>query len=284
LGAIPAKSKIMPNVCILTDSTAQFTQSIFPGQERVHVIPFGIQDTADQEGKSLPGGFIAHKRLIPPSPKEFLQFYASLSHVYDSILVLTLSSQLFPVMNHARSASDQFCNGITVEVVDSQTTAIGLGMLVQLAAGALSQGASLREIEQRLRANIPRIYMLFFIPELTYLAHAGLMDHAQALVAEMMGILPIFTFEEGRLVPMEKVRTPRHVYEAFQNFVAEFATPSHIALAGSLARGRLRTSPLRQFVKDTFPGTLFSEHPVQPLLATLLGPHSLGLAVMEIME
>ncbi len=274
----------MPNVCILTDSTAQFTQSNFTGHERVHVIPFGIQDAASQEGQSLVGGFTAHKRLIPPSPKQFIQSYASLSHLYDSILVLTLSSQLFPAMKHARSASDQFSNGITVEVVDSQTTSVGLGMLVQLAAGAVSQGASLQEIEQRLRAIIPRVYMLFFIPELTYLAYAGLMDHDQALVAEMMGILPIFTFEEGRLVPMEKVRTPRHLFEAFQNFVAEFAAPSHIALVGSLMRGHLPTSPLRQFVNDTFPGTLFSEHPVQPHLATLLGPRSIGLAVMEIME
>ncbi len=51
------------------------------------------------------------------------------------------------------------------------------------------------------------------------------MDNAQALVAEMMGMLPIFAFEEGRLVPMEKVRTPRHLFEAFQDFMGEFETP-----------------------------------------------------------
>ncbi len=37
-----------------------------------------------------------------------------------------------------------------------------------------------------------------------------------------------------------------------------------IALMRSSGRGNLRTGPLRQFVKDTFPETLFSEHPVQP--------------------
>jgi DegV family protein with EDD domain len=271
----------MSNVCIITDSTAQFTQANFLGHERVHVIPFEAQKTANQESENLPGGFVFQRQVIPASPQEFTRFYARLSHDYDSILVLTLSSFLNPMMKNALSASDQYNNGATVEVMDSQTTAIGLGMLVQLAAGAASDGASLSEIDRKLRASIPRVYMLFCIPELTYLANSGLMDNAQAVVAEMMGMLPIFAFEEGRLVPMEKVRTPRHLFEAFQDFMGEFESPSRIALLRGSGRGSPHTNPLRQFVKDNFPRTLFSEHPVQPHLAALLGPRSIGLFVME---
>jgi DegV family protein with EDD domain len=271
----------MPNICILTDSTAQFTHSNFIGHERVHVIPFYVQNAAYQEGKPLPDGILFQTQLIPPSPQEFIRSYARLSREYDSILVLTLSSLLSPTMKYALAASDQYSNCATVEVIDSQTTAIGLGMLVQLAAGAASEGASLKEIDRRLRASIPRVYMLFCIPEPTYLAYSGLMNYAQALVAEMMGMLPIFTFEEGRLVPMEKVRTPRHLLEAFQDFMGEFENPSQIALVRSSVRGSLRTNPLREFVKGTFPEALFSEHPLQPHLAALFGPLSIGLVVME---
>ena len=154
-------------------------------------------------------------------------------------------------------------------------------MLVQIAAEAASQGASLKEIERCLRASIPRVYLLLCIPELTYLAQSGHMDYAQALVGEMMGILPIFTFEDGRLVPMEKVRSPRHLFEAFQDFMGEFEAPARIALINSSGRGSLRTSPLRQFVLDTFPETLFSEHPLQPHLAAMFGPRTIGLVVLE---
>jgi DegV family protein with EDD domain len=271
----------MPNVCILTDSTAQYTQSNFPGHERVHVIPFDIQNIALREGKPFPGGVIVQKQLIPPSPQEFIQFYARLSRAYDSILVLTLSSALNPSMKHALFASEQYSNGATVEVIDSQTTAIGLGMLVQLAAGAASEGANLREIDQLLRASIRRVYLLFCIPELTYLVNSGLLDYSQALVAEMMGMLPIFSFEEGRPVLMEKVRTPRQLFEALQDFMGEFETPSHIALMSSLNCGSLRTRQLCQFVKDKFPDTPFSEHPIQSHLATLLGPRSIGLFILD---
>lgn len=274
----------MPNVCIITDSTAQFTQANFPGHERVKVIPIDIQNSAAHEDETLPGGIGFQRQFISPTPQDFIRCFARLSREYDSILVLTLSSFLNPTTENALLALSQYNNGAIVEVMDSQTTAIGLGMLVQLAAGAANDRASLREIDQRLRASIPRVFMLFFIPELTYLANSGLMDNAQAVVAEMMGMLPIFAFEEGRLVPMEKVRTPRHLFEAFQDFMSEFESPVQIALLRSSGRGNLRTGPLRQFVKDTFPGTVFSEHPLQPPLAALFGPRSIGLFVMEPVE
>jgi DegV family protein with EDD domain len=274
----------MSSVCIITDSTAQFTQSDFPGQECVHVIALDIQNTPCQQCETWRSGIVRQNKLISPSPQQFIRFYARLSLEYDSILVLLLSSFLNPTLKNALSALNQHNNGASVEVIDTQTTALGLGMLVQLAAGAASDGASLGEIIRRLRASIPRVYTLFCIPEPTYLAYSGLMDNAQALVAEMMGMLSIFAFEEGRLVPMEKVRTPRHMFEAFQDFMGEFEFPSQIALLRSSGRGSLRTGRLRQYVKDTFPATLYSEHPVQPYLATLLGPHSIGLFVMESVE
>lgn len=271
----------MSNVCILTDSTAQFTQSDFPGHERVHITPFKFLDTARPKDRSLPGSLPAQKQLAPPSPQDFIRYFTGLSREYDSILVLTLSSFLGPTMSYARVASDQCKYLLPVEVIDSQTTAVGLGMLVQIAAGAASEGASLKEIDRRLRASIPRVYMLFCIPELTYLAHSGLMDYAPAVVAEMMGMLPIFCFEEGRLVPLEKVRTPRHLSEAFEDFMNEFENPSHIALVRSTSRGSPHMSPLRQFIDATFPETPFSEHTLQPHLAALLGPRSTGLVIME---
>jgi len=272
----------MSNVCILTDSTAQFTQSNFRGRERVHVIPFSIQTDPQPVENPLFSHASLPRRLVPPSQQDFTRFYNQLSSEYDSILVITLSSLFNPALDHARAASAQHSNHAAVEVVDSQTTAVGLGMLVQLAAGVASAGASLTEIEQRLRILLPHLYMLFCLPELTHLARAGYMSHAQALAGEMMSMLPIFTIEEGQLVPLEKARTARHLLEVFQDFIGEFESPAHIALVRG--HGGLRTAPLRQFVQETFPGTPFSEHTLQPHLAALLGPHSVSLVVMEKLE
>ena len=210
-----------------------------------------------------------------------MEFYARLSRITDSVLVVTHSSQLSLTMQHAHQACDQCNCSATVEVVDSRTTSIGLGMLVQDAARAAAQGATLKEIDQRLRTNLSRVYMLFCIPELTRLARSGFMDRAQAQVGEMLGILPIFTFDEGRLAPLEKVRTPRHLWEVLQEFLEEFENPDHISLVRSLVPSSLHIGPLHHFINDTFPETRYTEHTLSPQLAALFGPQSIGLAVWD---
>ena len=266
----------MTNVCILTDSTAQFTQADFPGRERVHIVPFGLSrgDGSRQPQDQVQG-------LISPSMEDFTQYYARLSHEYDTVFVLTLSSQLNSTYKSALSAAELYNNHSKIVVIDSQTTSVGLGLLVQSAAAAAATGAPPAEIERKMRASIPHIYMLFCIPELTFLAKSGYMDYSQALVAEMMGILPIYTIEEGRLAPMEKVRTQRHLFESFLEFINEFDAPAHIALVRGTSHNTIRTRPVRQYVGATFPDTPFSEHVLGPHLAALFGPQTTGLAIME---
>jgi DegV family protein with EDD domain len=270
----------MSNVCILTDSSVQFTHSNFPGYERVYVIPFGSQTNSQTGDESEPHHGLA-KRLIPPSCQEFIRFYKKLSREYDTIFVLTLSSHLNSIFELAHLALTHFGNQATINVIDSQTTGLGLGLLVQSAAEAISEGAGSVEIEGRLRASIPHVYQLICIPELMYLANAGYIDQSQAVVGEMMNMLPIFAIEEGRLTPVEKVRTRRHLFESFLEFINEFDSPAYIALMRGANHNTIRTRPVRQYVMDTFPDTPFSEHTITPILAALFGPQSTGFVIME---
>jgi DegV family protein with EDD domain len=274
----------MANVCILTDSTAQFVQPNFPGHERVFAIPFELQNGEELGGDGLSSLRKSRQRLIPPSPSQFVHFYEQLSRNYDSIMVLPLSSQLNPVMKNAILATQQFSNNSTVEVVDSQTTGVGLGMLVQVAAGAASQEVPIAEISRRIRIAIPRVYSLFCIPDLTVLAQSGYMEWSQAIAGEMMGLLPIFAIEEGRLAPMEKVRTPRHLFEAFQDFMSEFESPTHIVLVQGQNHNTLRARPLKLFMQENFPEAPFALLSLQPHLSALLGTQATGLFVSEMVD
>ncbi|MEZ0396718.1 MAG: DegV family protein [Anaerolineales bacterium] len=265
----------MARVCILTDSTAQFTRPNFPGQDRIYLLPFRLQ-TADQES-----GAACRPKVIPPSVHDFSRFFDELGREYDAILTLTLAASLSPAAEHARQAAGRGNKHVEIEVVDSGTTAAGLGLLVQAAAAAAAAGASLAEVEARVRSAIPRLYMLICIPELSYLSESGHLTPAQAIVGEMLGLMPIFSLEEGRLAPMEKVRTQRHLFESFQEFISEFDQPYHIALMRGVNHDTLRTRPLREYVQELFPQTHFTEHNINAHLAALLGPQSIGLIVVE---
>ena len=270
----------MPRVCILTDSTAQFTQADFPGHDRVHILPFGLQPSVLGGDDSLRGGASACW-LGAPSIQDFVGAYARLGQEYDSILVLVLSSLLNPTMKNALAATMQYREHVTIEVVDSQTTAVGLGMLVQEAAAAASAGVALKDIVWKVRESIPHIYMLLCIPDLRTLVQSGYLDYSQALAGEIMELMPVFTLEDGELVPTEKVRTPRHLFELFQEFLGEFETPEHIALVHGKYQAAIRTRPLRQHIRAAFPGTPFSEHSINPPLTALFGLRSTVLVIMD---
>jgi DegV family protein with EDD domain len=261
----------MAHICILTDSTAQFTRPDFPGRDRIYLVPFRLQG----EETWRPGA------LLPPRVNDFARFFEELGRQYDAILTITLSGSLSTVAAHACQAASHCRKQVAIEVIDSHTTAAGLGILVQAAAAAAAAGATLAEVERLVRAALPHLYMLICIPELIYLAQAGHLTPAQATVGEMLGLLPIFSLEDGRLMPMEKVRTQRHLFESFQEFINEFDHPYHIALMRGVNHDTLRTRPLREYVQECFPETTFSEHNINAHLAALLGPQSIGLVVIE---
>jgi DegV family protein with EDD domain len=270
----------MPRVCILTDSTAQFTRTDFPGWERVFVAHHDLKPVPPQAVGSLlmhsPG-----QKLVPPSPQDFRHLYQKLSREYDSILVLTLSSLLSPAATHAIIASSQFHNHAAVEVVETRTTSVGLGWLVEEAASAVSGGGTTRAVVKQLRAAIPRIYFLFFIPDLGALTEASHISQVQALVAGMLGILPIFILEDGRLAPLDKARSQRAVLEYFEEFLDEFEAPGRVALVHGSEQSRLRMSPLRRYIQEAYPEADFSEHVFSPQLDAMLGAQSMGMAIKQ---
>ena len=274
----------MPDVCILTDSTVQFTRIDFPGRELVKIISFDVISAAHGKGPYLPPAQAMAglpQGLSSPAYQDFLDQYILLGAKFREIMVLTLSASLGLTGCYAREAAVQYSGSAQVQVIDSQTTAMGLGLLVQLAAEAAASGASLAAIERLIRAAIHRVYTLFCIPGLAYLSGVGCLSPSQAIVGEMLGLLPIFVLEDGHLSLLSKVRTPRHLLESFQDFIEEFSDPFYIGLIKAASGGHFRTRLLRQHVKEHFSQVNLSECVINPHLAALIGPQSMGLVIME---
>jgi DegV family protein with EDD domain len=281
----------MGSICILTDNTAQFTRPAFTGSELVNVIPFQVIaddliqiDNPAVRVTSLPSsarlGFAPH--LNPPKVEDFKQIYLALSHSYNEIIAIFLSSQLSPLVTYAQQAAKMIQGRVSVQVIDSQSTSVGLGFLVQTAAEAAACHSNAVEIERVIRGFIPHIYSVFCIPGLTYLHNAGYIDYAQAIVGEMLNLLPIFTLEEGHLSPLEKARNLRSLTDYFQEFLDEFSDLHHIAFVQSAPPLNHESRTLREHAQTNFPGATFSEHALSFPLAALFGPRSLGVIVVEL--
>jgi len=280
----------MEPVCILTDSTAQFPTTSFPGHHLVNVIPLHVQlnnrlytDGVDLKAGDLPVSARAGMtpRVRAPSPEAFRRTFVHLEKRYHQIVVILLSSYLSPAVAHAMEAAATVQGRLSIQVIDSLTTAVGLGLLVQAAAQAADCGCSPLEIQRLVRGLITKIYTVFFIEGLTYLSHSGYLGPAQAIVGEILGIKPLLILENGRLTPTQKARNYRHLVDTLHEFICEFGEVRHIAFVQGVPPYEQETRSLRERVAEDFPSTPISEHVIGTALAALLGPRSLGLFVME---
>lgn len=280
----------MSSVCIVTDSAAQFPQLTFNGRNLVRIIPQishinGASYTTSEAFKvgNLPQ--IATATLHPhldASPVDAYQtLFAQLTAQFRSIIGIFTSSHLNESCHNAVKAADSVRGKSDIKIIDSQTVSVGLGFLVELAAEAAFRGKPGFEIEEIVRSFVPRIYSVLCTPGVSYLYHNGFIDHAQAAISEMLGLYPVFAIEEGKLTPLEKLRNPRQVLVYYQEFIEEFEQLQHIALLQNIPPSPQDAQLLRDYVHESFPRTPFTTHPINLPLATLFGPRSSGLFVIE---
>jgi DegV family protein with EDD domain len=280
----------MSHTCILTDSTACFPRVSYPGQEHVYMIPYYIQtgDQFIQDGHDLT--LLTHKptydqsfcpQAYAPTIESFQKTFNTLGQSYQNIVVILTSQYLSSAVEHALQAAEMPKSPATIHIIDSQTCAIGLGVLTQTAAEALQRGLPAAVITRLVRSLTRHIYAVFCLPDLVNLARAGQLDPAQAVVGEMLGMLPLFTMENGRITHTQKIRSPRHMVDIMFEFIAEFGHLRHLALLQGISFFDQESRNIRERVHQNIRAVPFSEHTLPLSLATILGPRAIGLVAVE---
>lgn len=283
----------MPGTCILTDSMIQFLNPEFPGHEWVYTLQMQVRlgdisypDTKNE--KLYPEIFSPTHGMMPqlqaPHPTYIADTLITLGQQYHSIIAILTSARISPVISALQETLGQLHGSITIQIIDSETTGIGLGILVQEAAAALLQGNPVLKVSHLVRSFLPHIYTVFCLQNLSYLANAGLLDPAQALAGEVMGMIPFYLIENGRLAPIQKARNPRQMVDMLDEFVSEFELVKHIAIMQGYPPLGQEVRSFRERLSEKLSKACFSEHAFGPGLMSLVGPRSLSVVVVESYE
>lgn len=280
----------MSKIAVITDSTAQFPNPSFHGKDLVRIIPFDVKinNLIIKEGTGLKTADLPispsnenNSKLLIPSPSEIAEQFNSLLKKYNELLVITNSANLTAFYENSLEAVKLIQGETTIQVVNSQTIATGLGMMVQAATEVISNGANLTDADRHVRQLIPHVYTLFCTPCLKYLHNIDILEYSQAVIGEMLNLHPIFTLEEGYPQAICKVRNFRHAQDYFQEFIEEYDDLIHISLLKGINTQGIDNRILKLFVQENFPDTPFSEHRINPFLGAIFGPKTLGLIIFE---
>jgi DegV family protein with EDD domain len=202
-------------VAVVTDSSAYLPDG-FAARHAVHVVPLHV--LIDNEsgldgvdiGPAEVAAALASKRTVTtsrPNPDEFVAVYRRLlDEGADGIVSVHLSRELSGTWESARLAAQEV-GGDRVRVVDSRTAVMGLGFAVLRAASVATGGGSGEAVEDAAVEAAARTTAFFVVDTLEYLRRGGRIGSAAAFLGTALAVKPVLHVEDGRIVPLEKVRT-----------------------------------------------------------------------------
>lgn len=244
-------------------------------------------DVAGLDGQDVgPGELTAalkKKRWVNtsmPTVEEFAKAYRSaLDSGADAVVSVHISSELSGTWAAAVRAANEV-DPERVRVVDSRTTVMGLGFAALHAAVAASNGARPEEVERAAVSAAERSRTLFVVETLEYLRRGGRIGSAAAFLGTALAMKPVLHISDGRIVPLEKVRTTSRAIARLTDIAAEIAGDGEVELAVQHLACPQRATQLAAKLEERIP--MVTRCYISELGAVIgahTGPGTLGVVV-----
>jgi len=230
------------NIKIVTDSTADLPPRL-ASELGITVLPayvhFGdnvYRDRVDISEDEFYQRLLSdpvHPSTEPPTPQDFVDVYQKLSQEADAIISIHISSKLSATYNSALRGKELVETECPIEVVDSQSVTMGLGLLTTIATTAVRSGKSLPLVVKEIKQAIPGIRLFGLLDTLKYLALGGRIGKAKALLGSVLNVKPMLTMKSGELEPAGQVRNRDDGINELFDFVKNAADIQDLAIVYS---------------------------------------------------
>ena len=229
----------MPSrVAVVTDSTAMLSTEK-AREHGVTVVPLQVVIGArsyDEHTDSDPGMVAEALRAYQPvstsrpTPQTFLAVYEDLAaDGVEHIVSIHLSAEISGTCESAGLAAREA--PVPVEVVDSRLVGVGTGFAVLAAAHAAADGASAADVAAAARRRAEATTSLFYVDTLEHLRRGGRIGSAAKLVGSVLAVKPLLRLDDGRVVPLEKVRTSARALSRLEELAVEAAGDHEVDIA-----------------------------------------------------
>lgn len=204
------------------------------------------------------------------TPAAFAEYLESVASAGDSAVVITLSSKLSGTYQSAVLAAEDYPN---IYVVDSQSVAIGTGVLAQYAVELAQQGMGAEEIAQELTQQREKVCVVALLDTLEYLKKGGRISKTVAFAGGVLNIKPVVTVQDGAVALIGKARGSRNGNNLLVEKIREaggvdFERPVLLGYTG------LSSALLEKYVDDS--KALWADHVDKLdgcLLCSVIGTH-----------
>ncbi len=230
------------SIIIVTDSASDINQNEL---QNVVVLPMtvtidgrayrdGIDITKDEFYRLLKSSDNAPVSSLI-SPFQFQETFNAIEEAGDEVIAITVSSELSGTYQSASAVAE---GRKGVSVIDSQQVAGAQKLLVLRALQLILLGLPREEIVKELEEEKQRIVIYAAIDTLDYLLKGGRISKTSALIGGVVGIKPILTLEEGKLISIGKAHGSKKSHAFLNQKIQEvggidFSMPYAVGYSGT---------------------------------------------------
>lgn len=280
-------------IALVTDSTSVLTeQEIKENNVIVAPIPIIIGDKEYLEGVNITSKQLfetqkqgaAFPKTSQPSMGEMISLFNKLhDEGYEAIITITLSSGIsgfFQTLQNVARNNPEY----HLYPYDSKMTVRLQGYLVLAAAKMIKAGYTPEEILERLDKIRATIDELFVVDDLKNLSRGGRLSNASAFIGTMLHIKPLLTFEDGKIVAFDKIRSLKRAVSKVEDIALERTNKlpykDKLRLFVFHSNDEKQAEGIKEFILDNFPGMPVDVAEFSPVIATHLGEKSIAIAWM----
>ena len=278
------------HVVLVTDSTA-YLSPIVADELGITVVPLtvvmggatfaeGVDIDGDQVARALREDVVV--TTSRPSPAAFVDVYQRLqAEGATAIVSVHLSGDISGTVDAARlAAAEVTTDELTVDVVDSRSIGMGMGHGVITAAKLAAAGSTAREAAEAALRRSLNASIFMYVDTLEYLRRGGRIGAAQAWLGSALTIKPLLNLVDGRLEPLDRVRTSERAIARLVEVAVAEAQSGPVDVAVHHLAAADRAEDVAQRLRGQIPtlGELTVSQ-VGAVIGAHVGPGSVGVVV-----
>lgn len=218
-------------------------------------------------------------KLNPYQVKEY--FEDILKKKDMDIVHITLSSGLSGTYEATKSAADEINKDSKrkIYVIDSLSATQGQNFILNYAKKMCDEGATAQETAKKLEEIAKNLRVYFFLNDLETLKRGGRISGAQAVMAKIMQLRPVLTFNsKGELEVVEKVIGSKKATRTLLDYYIDIVDPSYdVPVYLTYSGFPDGVNELRGLLEEKLGLTNIIIKPVGPVISSHTGPALTGI-------
>ena len=171
---------------------------------------------------------------------------------------------------------------LDLEIIDTKCASLGQGLVVFKMA---KDGASKEDILNRVAFLMNHMEHIFTVADLQYLVRGGRLSKVAGFIGGLLNIKPILNVEEGKLVPLEKVRGKKKVLSRIVDIMEERGKDLKAQTIGITHGDDLETAEaLKSLITERFGCEVFIVNTIGAAIGAHTGPGVITLFFLNEVE